>query len=205
MGSDRCPRRLPELSSAEWRLSNRAFSLGPPFALACHILPPIMGAKHDPPRRHIPSLCRPPLGRPPSFRPRLSPRLAVHPSRGLAQSRPQMSAARTFLGLARAKQPSKRPEREPDKFKMNAPRGDSLSRSLVTRRAGPGFVTTFTKAAIRKLLKVPRFADALATAAIIGCSATRPAWAAHMGRADPHQNSALLPFCQCRKSQHHRR
>lgn len=37
-----------------------------------------------------------------------------------------MSAARTFLGLTRAKQLSKRPEREPDKFKMNAQRGVSL-------------------------------------------------------------------------------
>jgi len=106
--------------------SQTGHSRGPPLALARHIPPPIKGAKHDPPRRHVHRLCSPPLGRRPSFRPRLSPRLAVHPSRGLAQSRPQMSAARTFLGLTRAKQLSKRPEREPDKFKMNAQRGDSL-------------------------------------------------------------------------------
>src|SRR6478609_1406498 len=80
-----------------------------------------------------PSPLQPSFGAPPSFRPRLSPRLAVHPSRGLAQSRPQMSAARTFLGLTRAKQLSKRPEREPYKFKMNAQRGDSLV--AVARRA----------------------------------------------------------------------
>src|SRR6476659_10118389 len=78
---------------------------GPPLALACPILPPIKGAKHDPPRRHISRPCSPPLGRRASFRPRLSPRLAVHPSRGLAQSPSHMSAAPTFLGLTRQTHP----------------------------------------------------------------------------------------------------